>query len=78
MKLDNIFPRKTEIPQEYLLTEPIHQKKDLIDGNLLEWEGERQNVDSPVYCRVNDEFENSIGSYPLLGEKESIQVLVYR
>lgn len=48
--------------------EPLHQKRYLVDGQLLEWSGECQEVVSPI-------GPSTIGSYPLLTATESTAAL---
>ncbi len=39
----NIFKNENEIPEEYKVPE-IHQKVYLLNGELVEWKGETQNI----------------------------------
>jgi len=71
-----LFPTEAEVPEQYKMT-PIDQTTYLVNGQLKEWKGERQEVLSPV-CLTN--FDGSIsqkriGSYPLLGETEARETL---
>lgn len=70
------FPEDKDIPEEFIIKESIIQKEYLVNGELHYWDGPIQEVFSPV-CRRNSEAISPrlIGSYPLLTEKESIEVL---
>ncbi|MFN8672512.1 MAG: NADP-dependent glyceraldehyde-3-phosphate dehydrogenase [Candidatus Sericytochromatia bacterium] len=52
------------------------QKEYLINGVLNIWDGEMQNVFSPIYIKTDKGLEKKlIGQYPLLGEKEAMNAL---
>lgn len=71
-----IFPALNEIPVEINLSEKIHQKEYLINGELRKWQGPFQEVLSPVCLKKGDINEQAfIGSYPLLTEKEAMDAL---
>lgn len=75
-KVQSIFPHETDIPAEYQLAEPIHQREYLIDGELHTWEGNSHVVVSPVFTNTPEGLvQKVIGSYPLLTEKEALQAL---
>lgn len=61
---------------EFILPEPIHQKEYLVNGRLQKWEGPVQEVLSPVYLSEKGTGKPFLlGSYPLLTEQESLEVL---
>ena len=74
-ELNNIFPQKAEVPQEYNLNFPFVQSEYLVYGEIKKWTGNFQNVYSPIYVNDNGNFNNLIGEYPLLSEKESLNAL---
>lgn len=69
------FPDEQKIPENLRSIIPLHQKEYLVGGEIRVWNGEVQEVFSPVYVKSADGFCNLIGSYPLLGEKESLEAL---
>ncbi|GAC1382608.1 MAG: NADP-dependent glyceraldehyde-3-phosphate dehydrogenase [Hymenobacter sp.] len=76
--LTHLFPPdEAAIPEAWRLTEPLHQRQYLLDGELREWAGPTQEVVSPMAERQPDGSlkPRVIGSYPLLDEAESLQAL---
>ena len=69
------FPESTHIPDELKSNLPFHQKEYLINGELRVWKGAVREVYSPIYLKSGDEYNNLIGSFPLLGKKESLESL---
>ncbi|WP_059413713.1 NADP-dependent glyceraldehyde-3-phosphate dehydrogenase [Cupriavidus basilensis] len=71
------FPRLEDIPPEYRLPGPLHQRTILIGGQLREWAGPAHTVLSPVRVRDPDgslrPFE--LGSYPITTAAESREAL---
>lgn len=61
-------PDVDNIPEDCVL-EPLHERRYLIGGHLLEWNGPVHTVHSPLY--VNGE-QRVIGSCPELTEAESL------
>ena len=76
-ELMSYFPSEEQIPAEYRLQQPLHQREYLIDGVIRHWEGPAQDVFSPVYIRQGGQFERKrIGSYPLPDtEAEALEAL---
>ena len=75
-KIQNIFPSNTEIPSNMDITEQHEQRLYLLDGELKEWDGHVQDIFSPVFIKENNVLvRKRLGSYPLLGEKESLEAL---
>lgn len=71
-----LFPRLEAIPSKYQINDPLEQKQYLLNGKLKNWEGSRQKVVSPICLEKNGELKPTyIGSYPLLTEKESLEIL---
>lgn len=70
-KIEELFPKFNEIPNNHKLEFPIIQKEYLIDGEILQWNGEMKKVYSPIYIKERDNFNNYIGEIPNMREKES-------
>lgn len=62
--LGSLFPTIEEVPENFRLKAPLHQKKMLINGKLEEWNGPTHTVYSPIHIR-NQEPQYEIGSYPI-------------
>jgi len=73
--MEAIFKEKTAIPEKFRINR-IDQKEYLVDGTIKTWNGACQEILSPI-CFMNDGdlTQEAIGSYPLLGEKESLEIL---
>lgn len=64
------------IPAQHLVEEPLSQKEYLINGKIKQWKGPVETVLSPMHFSENKTFRPlTIGYYPLLGEKESLEAL---
>ncbi|MBW1739910.1 MAG: NADP-dependent glyceraldehyde-3-phosphate dehydrogenase [Deltaproteobacteria bacterium] len=75
-KVFEIFPEESQIPEKYRLNTRIEQKIFLVNGESRKWDGPVQEVFSPVCIRKHDTVEQKyIGSYPLLTQKESLEIL---
>ena len=75
-KISNIFPEIGEISSLISMPEQLDQKHYLLDGILKEWNGDVQGIFSPVFIKENNGLvRKRLGSYPLLGEKESLEAL---
>lgn len=71
----DIFKNENDIPEEYKVPE-IHQKVYLLNGELVEWKGEVQNIYSPVCIPTEKGLERKLlGSIPNIGPKEAMDVL---
>ncbi|WP_437395322.1 NADP-dependent glyceraldehyde-3-phosphate dehydrogenase [Flagellimonas lutimaris] len=65
---------KTGIPEQYQITEEIHQKTYLVHGELRKWNGDT----SPVVSTISSTEEyapTTLGSVPDMGEPEAIDAL---
>ena len=70
------FPSNGDIPEAFQLNAPLHQDAYLIGGQLRQWSGDTQEVISPIRMREGDVLrEVTLGSYPLLGRDESLEIL---
>lgn len=75
--LEKLFPTTDQIPVEYRLEAPIHQRTWLVDGELRTWDGKCKTVLSPVCIKLSDGKlqQLEIGSYPVMGEAQSDEAL---
>lgn len=72
----NIFPEEKGVPAEFMPPFPIIQKEYLVNGEIRTWNGEMQDVLSPVCLKTATGLEQKlIGRYPTLTEKESLEAL---
>jgi acyl-CoA reductase-like NAD-dependent aldehyde dehydrogenase len=70
-----IFKHENDIPAEFKIDE-IHQREYLLNGELVPWNGETQNIYSPVCIATENGLERKLlGSIPNLGVKEAMEVL---
>lgn len=68
------FPTSAELPKEFSTDLILEQKHYLVNGTLKEWNGLTENVFSPVCINNDGQIKRfRLGSYPLLGEKESFE-----
>jgi len=75
-KIQNVFPRTKDIPKTLLKDIPFIQTGYLINGEIRAWDGQRQQVLSPVW--VADDADPKpffIGEYPLLTESHALEAL---
>lgn len=65
----------TKIPAKFEVS-PIEQKKYLVNGKLVHWEGETSDVFSTIQTEVDGKTgPTRLGSIPYLGEKEALDAL---
>jgi glyceraldehyde-3-phosphate dehydrogenase (NADP+) len=70
--LKQLFPREEDIPADYRLLAPIHQRSTLIDGVLEPWSGEVRTVRSAICVREDGALRQvEIGSVPQGSRGES-------
>lgn len=75
-KIGDIYPEEDAIPEKFRLKHPIIQAEYLINGELRTWEGEMQEVISPILLKSKAGMKHKvIGKYPMLTEKESLEAL---
>ncbi len=65
----------TQIPEQYKPNIPYIQSEYLINGKIRKWEGDFQEVYSPVSYQHNEIIGNFLGAYPLMGKKEALEAL---
>lgn len=74
--LDSIFVAESEIPQEFRLTEEVHQREYLSNGKMHSWNGEVHDVLSPICIKTSAGLKRKvIGTYPLCNEAEASEAL---
>ncbi|TZF85899.1 NADP-dependent glyceraldehyde-3-phosphate dehydrogenase (plasmid) [Pedobacter sp. BS3] len=74
-QLESIFVEESQIPKEYLLEE-IDQREYLCNGEMKPWNGNVNEVFSPVCIKTADGLKRKrIGSFPVCTEKESMEAL---
>lgn len=75
-KIMSIFPDEQTIPEEFRLKSPVIQKEYLVNGELRIWNGDMQEVLSPICVRTSSGLsQKTVGQYPLLTERESLEAL---
>jgi acyl-CoA reductase-like NAD-dependent aldehyde dehydrogenase len=75
-KIQHLFPSADQVPAEFRVDEPLHQRTYLVDGEMKTWAGDSHTVLSPVYLAEGDELKQKvIGSYPLTGQAEAMEAL---
>lgn len=71
-QLDHLIIDTNAIPEGYALTELIHQKTYLSDGELVTWDGPMHDVFSPICMNTPEGPQRiKIGSYPICTQKEA-------
>lgn len=73
--INNIFLEIKDIPENFRPKLPIVQSGYLINGKIQTWNGEMEQVFSPVYIKDKGKLDNYLGSYPMMTEKESLAAL---
>jgi acyl-CoA reductase-like NAD-dependent aldehyde dehydrogenase len=74
--LSRIFPQENQIPEEFQLQQPVHQKEYLVNGEMRRWDGPVHEVLSPIFVQNGPTLERkAIGSYPITTETEALEAL---
>jgi glyceraldehyde-3-phosphate dehydrogenase (NADP+) len=75
--LSQLFPAAADIPAEYQPEGPIIQREYLINGELVQWDGDLAPVKSPIFLRQPDGTlqQAILGSTPLLNADAALQAL---
>ncbi|GHM99005.1 glyceraldehyde-3-phosphate dehydrogenase [Cytophagales bacterium WSM2-2] len=74
--LSNLFPDESAIPESVQLPGKIDQREYLVNGELLQWQGDLSPVGSPVFTKTGGDYQQKIiGSTPLLTSKEALAAL---
>ena len=70
-----MFPSLDQIPEQYRV-KPLDQRSYLVNGKLIEWQGEQHDVFSPVYVTESNEVKPyRLGSYPMLDGTAALAAL---
>jgi len=76
MDIKSIYPEISSIPEEHNV-EYIRQTEFLINGEIRHWNGDFENVLSPVYLKNNGDIkQKELGEYPKLTGKEAMEAVV--
>ena len=74
--LNTVFPRESDIPDQFKIEHAVEQREYLIDGALKTWTGNLNAVLSPVCIKEGNKLkQQTIGYTPLLTTKESLEAL---
>ncbi len=74
--IQSLFPEEELIPGKYRIEAPVYQDYYLIDGELRRWEGQLQEVLSPVLVKAGSTLARKrVGSFPMLTETASLEAL---
>ena len=73
--LSGVFPEASAIPEQFRVSYP-EQREYLINGELRQWPGALNAVQSPVFVKEGDHYkQQTIGATPLLTAHEALQAL---
>lgn len=76
LELESIFYEESNIPPEFTLEQQVDQREFLSDGKMIPWEGQINEVFSPICVKTKDGLQRKrIGSFPVCTEKESMAAL---
>lgn len=59
-QLDAIFVQEDEIPEEFKLSEEVHQREYLSNGEMRPWNGEIHEVLSPICIRTENGLQRKV------------------
>jgi len=75
-RLDNLYPRADEIPEQFRAGLAIEQREYLVNGELRQWQGPLAPVLSPVSLKTDAGLESVVlGSTPLMDADTSMTAL---
>lgn len=63
------------IPEFATLSIPYIQKEYLVDGEIRQWKGKLNSVFSPIAIKTDSQYNNFIGSHPLMDETAALETL---
>ena len=76
MSLATVFPQAADIPAEFAHKGEITQREYLLNGELVQWQGELSPVVSPIYIRNSDSLQQVVlGHTPLLDGETALKAL---
>ena len=72
-QIEKMYVTEEEIPQEFALPEPLHQRTYLSNGEMVQWNGAVHEVYSPVCVRNPEGLKRKlIGTYPICTPTEAM------
>lgn len=75
-RLDNLYPRADEIPEQFRAGPAIEQRDYLVNGELHQWQGPLAPVLSPVSLKTDAGLESVVlGSTPLMDADTAMTAL---
>jgi glyceraldehyde-3-phosphate dehydrogenase (NADP+) len=75
-RVKSIFPSESQIPDLVRLLAPVNQREYLINGELRSWEGDVEEVISPIHLHTDEGLvPATVGYFPLLSQQESLAAL---
>jgi glyceraldehyde-3-phosphate dehydrogenase (NADP+) len=75
-RLENLYPRAEEIPEQFRAGPAIEQREYLVNGELRQWQGPLAPVLSPVSLKTDDGLQPVVlGSTPLMDEGTAMSAL---
>ncbi|SEQ11811.1 glyceraldehyde-3-phosphate dehydrogenase (NADP+) [Pseudomonas sp. NFACC02] len=75
-RLDNLYPRADEIPEQFRAGPAIEQREYLVNGELRQWQGPLAPVLSPVSLKTDAGLESVVlGSTPLMDADTAMTAL---
>ena len=75
-RLENLFPRADEIPEQFRAGPAIEQREYLVNGELRQWQGPLAPVLSPVSLKTDAGLESVVlGSTPLMDADTAMTAL---
>ncbi|MFJ3522181.1 NADP-dependent glyceraldehyde-3-phosphate dehydrogenase [Pseudomonas sp. NPDC090203] len=75
-RLDNLYPRADEIPEQFRAGPAIEQREYLVNGELRQWQGPLAPVLSPVSLKTDAGLEGVVlGSTPLMDADTAMTAL---
>ncbi|WP_260441989.1 hypothetical protein [Microcystis aeruginosa] len=67
--VESMFPTADQIPEAFRIKTPINQREYLINGELRHWDGEVEEVISPIHIQTDQGLvATKIGHFPLLSK----------
>jgi len=75
-QVESLFPTADKIPEAFRIQTPVHQREYLINGELRRWDGDVEEVISPIHIQTDEGLMPvTVGYFPLLSEQESLEAL---
>jgi glyceraldehyde-3-phosphate dehydrogenase (NADP+) len=74
--LNKLYPSEAQIPAQWQINAPFHQKHYLVNGELREWNGETETVISPIFIQTPEGLQPKVlGSYPLISAEAALEAM---